>query len=122
MPENLDDPPSDIMPVTVPGDITLLRQPGLVISTGAVKAWPQGFEFTLSILGGLDRAGAVPAESIALHLKERGPHSWLSVRYADGRERSADMNTNTPFDQPEGPHLKCVHGEGSYTDGWDDSR
>ena len=122
MPENLDDPPPDIMPVAVPGDTTLLRKPGLVISADAIRAWPQGFEFTLSMIGDLDRAGAVPAESIALHLEERGPHSWLSVQYADGRERSADMNTNTPFDQPDGPHMKCVYGEGSYSAGWDHSR
>jgi hypothetical protein len=122
MPENLDDPSPGAMPVTVPGDTTLLRKPGLVISAGAVRAWPQGFEFTLSMLGDLDRAGAVPAESIALYPEERGPHSWLSVRYADGRERSADLNANMPFDQPEGPHLKCVYGAASDTDGWDHSR
>jgi hypothetical protein len=120
--ENLDEPPIDITPVAVPGDTTLLRKPGLVISAGAVRAWPQGFEFTLSMLSDGQPAEAVPAESIALHLKERGPYSWLSVRYADGRERSADLNTNTPFDQPEGPHLNCVYGESSGTDGWDHSR
>jgi hypothetical protein len=122
MPENRDEPPPGITPITVPGDTTLLLQPGLMISAGAVRAWPQGFEFTLSILGDLDRSGAVPAESIALYPEERGSHSWLSVRYADGRERSADLNANMPFDQPEGPHLKCVYGAGSYTEGWDRSR
>jgi hypothetical protein len=122
MPENRDGPPPDIMPVTVPGDTTLLRKPELVISAGAVRAWPQGFEFTLSMLTNIDLPDAVPAESIALYPKERGSHSWLSVRYADGRERSADLNANTPFDQPEGPHLTCLYAESSDTDGWDHSR
>jgi hypothetical protein len=122
MPENRDEPPPGITPITVPGDTTLLLQPGLMISAGAVRAWPQGFEFTLSILGDLDRSGAVPAESIALYPEERGSHSWLSVRYADGRERSADLNANMPFDQPEGPHLTFVDGAGSFTDGWDYSQ
>jgi hypothetical protein len=122
MPEKRDEPPPGITPVTVPGDTTLLRKRGLVISAGAVRTWPQGFEFTLSMLSDIGWADAVPAESIALYPKERGPHSWLSVRYADGRERSADLNTNTPLDQPEGPHLTFVDGAGSYTDGWERSR
>jgi hypothetical protein len=122
VPENPDAPPPEIMPVTVPGDATLLRKPGLVISAGSVRASPQGFEFTLSMVGDLDRDGAVPAESIALYPEERGLHSWLSVRYADGRERSSDLNANIPLDQPDGPHLTFVDGAGSYTDGWEHSR
>jgi hypothetical protein len=122
MPENVDKPPPDIMPVTVPGDTTLLCKPGLFISAGAVRAWPGGFEFTLSMLTDIDRPEAVPAESIALYPQERGAHSWLSVRYADGRERAADLNANTPFDQPEGPHLNCVEGASSGTEGWDYSQ
>ena len=122
MPKKRDEPPSDIMPVTVPGDTTLLCKPGLFISAGAVRAWPQGFEFTLSMLGNISPVDAVPTESIALYPKERGSHSWLSVQYADGRERSADLNANTPFDQPEGPHLTCAYAESSDTEGWDYSR
>jgi hypothetical protein len=122
MPENLDEPPPEIVPVTVPGDATLLRKPGLLISAGSVKATPQGFEFTLSVAGDLDRDGVVPAESIALYPQERGQHSWLSVRYADGRQRSADLNANMPFDQPDGPHLTFIDGAGSYTDGWEHTR
>jgi hypothetical protein len=37
-------------------------------------------------------------------------------------ERSADLNANTPFEQPEGPHLTFVDGAGSFTDGWDYSQ
>jgi hypothetical protein len=122
MPEKRPVPPPGIVPVTVPGDTTLLSKPGLVISAGSVRAWPQGFEFTLTMLGDIFVPDGVPAESMALYPKERGSHSWLSVRYADGRERSADLNSNTPFDQPEGPHLTFLDGEGSYTEGWDYSR
>jgi hypothetical protein len=122
MPEKRDEPPPGIVPVSVPGETTLLRQPDLVISAGAVRAWPQGFEFTLSMLSDINLADTVVAESIALNPKERGSHSWLSVRYADGRERSADLNANTPFDQAEGPNLTCLYAESSDTDGWDHSR
>jgi hypothetical protein len=122
MPENRVEPPPDTTPITVPGDTTLLLQPGLIISVGAVRAWPQGFEFTLSMLTSINHADTVPPESIALYPKERGSHSWLSVRYADGRERSADLNANTPFEQPEGPHLRCLYAESSDTDGWDQSQ
>lgn len=122
MPEKRPAPPPGIMPVTVPGDTTLLSKLGLVISAGSVKAWPQGFEFTLTMLTDIDLPEAVPAQSIALYPKERGSHSWLSVQYADGRERSADLNANMPFEQPEGPHLTCLEGAASDTEGWDFSR
>jgi hypothetical protein len=122
MPEKRDEPPPDIAPVTVPGDTTLLRKPGLVISAGEVRAWPRGFEFALSMLSDIDRADAVPTAGLALYPRERGSHCWLSVRYPDGRERSADLNANTPFDQPEGPHLTFVDGAASDTEGWDHSR
>src|SRR5579863_9087062 len=122
MTEKVDRPPPGIIPVTVPGDTILLRKPGLIISAGSVRAWPQGFEFTLTLLGDISVPDGVPAESIALYPSERGSHSWLSVRYADGRERSADLNANMPFDQPDGPHLTFIDGAGSYTDGWEHTR
>jgi hypothetical protein len=50
----------------------------------------------------------------------RSQESWIAVRYGDGRYRAADLNANTPFDQPKGPHLALQHGEGG--EGWDSSR
>jgi hypothetical protein len=35
---------------------------------------------------------------------------------------AADLNANTPFDQPEGPHLTFVDGAASDAEGWDYSR
>jgi hypothetical protein len=100
----------------------LLRRPGQAIWAGAVSAWPEGFEFTLLILNDVHRADTPPPETLALHPGERGPNAWISVRYADGRTRAADLNTNTPGEQTAGPRLSFIYGESSATEGWDMSR
>jgi hypothetical protein len=114
--------PPQTLPATTPGDTVLLRRPGQAIWAGAVSAWPEGFEFTLLMLNDVHRIDAPPPEALALHPGERGPNAWISVQYADGRARGADLNTNTPTEQTAGPHLSLIYGESSATEGWDLSR
>jgi hypothetical protein len=114
--------PPQTLPATAPGDTVLLRRPGQAIWAGAVSAWPEGFEFTLLVLNDVHLAEAPPPEALALHPGERGPNAWISVQYADGRARAADLNTNTPTEQNAGPHLSFIYGESSATEGWDLSR
>jgi hypothetical protein len=118
MPASPHRPPAAVLPVTVPGDLILLRQPGIAIWAGAVSAWPEEFEFTLLMLF----HGHQTAETLALHPRERGARAWLSLRYADGRHRAADLNANMPSDQPEGPALTPGLCESSTSEGWDRSR
>jgi hypothetical protein len=114
-------PPSGIIPVTVPIDLTLVRRPGLAAWAGAVSASPAGFEFTLLIVADTTRAGTQTPD-FALHPGERDSRTWLEVRFADGRARAADLNACTPFEQPEGPSLLFEYGEQSDSEGWNDSR
>jgi hypothetical protein len=49
-------PPAWALPVTVAGDLVLVRQGGVLVSVGAVCAYPVGFEFYLTFGFDLDRA------------------------------------------------------------------
>jgi hypothetical protein len=113
-------PPTGVTPVTVPGDLVLVRRPGLVTWVGAVTAFPGGFEFTLMTL--FDVRQVEPPAGLALDVPQRSQETWLAVRFCDGRYRAADLNANTPRDQPEGPHLQMQDGEANWTEGWDISR
>jgi hypothetical protein len=112
--------PGGVIPVTVPGDTVLVRSPHLVVWVGAVTAFPDSFEFTLMTL--FDTRRTDPPEDFALHPEERSQKTWLAVQFSDGRSRAADLNTNTPVDQPDGPQLRMVDGFASWTEGWSTSR
>jgi hypothetical protein len=107
-------PPGGVVPVVVPGDLVLVREPGLAVWAGAVTVFPEGFEFTLLILS--DASRVPPPADFALDVPDRGRMSWLEVRFADGRRRAADLNANTPPDQPQGPQMTLQYGAGA--DGW----
>lgn len=112
-------PAAGVIPVTVPGDFVLVREPGLAVWVGAVTVFPDSFAFTLLIL--FDTRSKPPAD-FALHKEQRSQGAWLEVRFSDGRSRAADLNTNTPFDQPEGPEIRLEDGEMNLTEGWSSNR
>lgn len=103
-------PPGGTVPVVVPGDVVLVDTPGLVVWAGAVAAYPEGFEFTLLMLSGAGPLAELPSWALDAPLRDQG--AWIAVRFGDGRYRAADMNANTPFDQPQGPHVRMQHAEG----------
>lgn len=113
-------PPGGVVPVTVPGDVVLMHSPGLVVWVGAVTVFKAGFEFTMMTLFDV-RRGEPPADW-ALDLPQRKRGTWLAVRFSDGRYRAADLNANTPREQPEGPRVTIMEGEASWTEGWARSR
>jgi len=120
--DGADTPPGGVIPATVPGDVVvvLVRRAGLVTLASAITVFPAGFEFTLSTLSDVSRVD--PPASFALDVPHRSQEAWLAVRFSDGRYRAADLNANTPGDQPDGPHLRMQDGEASSTEGWDISR
>ncbi|HEY2441557.1 MAG TPA: hypothetical protein VGI31_00330 [Streptosporangiaceae bacterium] len=106
-------PPGGTVPVVVPGDVVLVREPGLVVWAGAVTVFPEGFQFTLLTLFDTSR---VPPADFALDVPDRGRMTWLEVRFADGRRRGVDLNANTPPDQPQRPQVTMQ--DGVWADGW----
>jgi hypothetical protein len=109
-------PPGGVIPVVVPGDVVLVREPGLAVWAGAVTVFPKGFQFTLLALFDTDRG--LPPVDFALLTHERDHLTWLEITYADGRARAADLNANTPSSQPEGPHLDAHGVQVSWSGGW----
>jgi hypothetical protein len=108
-------PPSGVIPAVVPGDAVLVSQSGLAAWAGAVTVFPAGFEFTLLIT--FDADHREPPADFALDVPERDQMTWLEMTYADGRRRAADLNANTPVNQPGGPQLTVLSGESDAVDG-----
>ena len=115
-------PPEWALPVTVAGDLVLVRQGGVLVSVGAVCAYPVGFEFYLTF--GFDRGQAagwragVPGDRL-LGFHARTPHERESVTrivvgFADGTVAdSLSMTRVTPGE----PVLRFAGGDsgiGSY--------
>jgi hypothetical protein len=119
-PRSLPRPPAGVIPVTLPGDVVLVRAPALAVWAGAVTVFADSFAFTLLTLS--DTRVTRPPESWALDVPQRSRETWLAVRFSDGRYRAADLNANTPPHQPQGPHVRFSGGQANWTDGWDRSR
>jgi len=66
-------PPVWALPVTVAGDLVLVRRGGVLVSVGAICAYPVGFEFYLTI--GFDRRQAAGCR----RCRSRGRWSWPST-------------------------------------------
>ncbi len=78
-------PPPWALPVTVAADLVLVREPGVLVSVGAICAYPAGFVFSLTI--GLDRA-RVADRTIGFHAhtaEESASAARLQVTFPDGR-------------------------------------
>jgi hypothetical protein len=114
-----DSPPAGDVPVAVPGDLVLVRSSGLVAWVGALTVTSAGFEFTLSVTAG---TGGPEVAFFALNEDERDDHTWMGVRFADGRETSADLNSHTWPGGSENLWLGYLYGDAMGTAGWDDSR
>jgi hypothetical protein len=77
-------PPSWALPVTVAGDVVLVRTPGIAIAIGPICAYPTGFTFYL--LAGFETRRPAVAR---LNFRARTPQEQaeltrLHIRYADG--------------------------------------
>jgi len=85
-------PPEWALPVTVAGDLVLVRQGGVLVSVGAVCAYPAGFEFYLTF--GFDGgqaagwgAGVAGDRMLGFHARtaqERESATRIVVGFADG--------------------------------------
>jgi len=85
--------PAWALPVTVPANLVLVRHGGVVVSVGAVCAYPAGFEFYLTIgfdSGAVAGRGTGGAGSRLLGFHAHSPEESASatrvgVSFADGR-------------------------------------
>jgi hypothetical protein len=111
-------PPARALPVTVAGDLVLVREGGVLVSVGAVCVYPEGFEFFLTI--GFDsRDGAawrtrMPGDQIlGFHMRtaaERESATRIVVGFPGGKSAdSADSRTGKVV--PGEPALRFCGGD-----------
>ena len=84
-----------VIPGSVPAEVVLIRTEQVVVAVGSVRAYPNGFEFTLHTrLRREDEAGPWRGDPLERHGWRRGPQApgeglRLGVMYADGRRATA---------------------------------
>jgi hypothetical protein len=116
-------PPEWALPVTVAGDLVLVRRGGVLVSVGAVCAYPVGFEFYLTV--GFDRGQAAGRRAwvrgdrlLGFHARtpqERESVTRITVGFADGA--AADSVALLRRIPPGEPVLRFAGGDsviGSY--------
>src|SRR6266699_1495735 len=114
-------PPAWALPVTVAGDLVLVRQGDVLVSVGAVCAYPVGFEFYLTF--GFDRsqaagwrAGGPGDRMLGFHVRtpqERESATRIVVGFADGAVADSVM-TRVPPGEPVLQFAGGDSGIGSY--------
>jgi hypothetical protein len=115
--------PDEVIPGAVPGEALLARTDRAALALGSVRAYPNGFEFTLHVRTreaaefGL---GADPFEQHRRWLGQQGEdHLRLGVLYADGR-RAATTGRSWPGDDvDEDPLTLVLNGGGGDDHRWD---
>jgi hypothetical protein len=113
--------PEWALPVTVAGDLVLVRRGGVLVSVGAVCAYPVGFEFYLTF--GFDRSQAavwragVPGDPmLGFHVRtpqERESATRIVVGFADGTVADSVM-MRVPPGEPVVRFAGGDSGIGSY--------
>lgn len=102
--------PPFALPVTVAGDLLLVRRPGLLAWIGALCAYPEGFTFYLTI--GLDQARVADSERM-ITFHGHSEDEWsratrLQVRFSDGQ--AADSKTRMHDRAADEPVLRFAGG------------
>ena len=107
------DPRSCGLPVTVPGDVVLIRRPAISIGVGPLCAYRDGFLFHLSSSTGTDHC---KLDFLGRTEAERRNLTRLVVRYADGRMAdSAQLRSRLG---EHGLRLKMVSSFEDHGSGW----
>jgi hypothetical protein len=108
--------PDAVIPGSVPGELVLIRTEQAAVAVGSVRAYPNGFEFTLHVrVRGNDetepgwhdpldrhgRGGQAPGEVLR-----------LGLMYADGRRTATTARYSRPDDEADPGHLVLRQGGG----------
>jgi hypothetical protein len=114
-----------VIPGSVPGEVVLVRTGQVAVAIGSVRAYPNGFEFTLHTRlrtedeTGLVRAGPMEPPGRG---REQVPEDVLrlGVMYADGRRAAAAGGCPRPGDDADGERLVVFeNGGGGSARRWD---
>jgi hypothetical protein len=93
--------PDTVIPGSVPAELLLIRNDEVAVAVGSVRAYPNGFEFTVHIrLRRVDQEVSPSGDPFSWHRRFRGANApadvlRLGVLYADGR-RAATTGRHMP--------------------------
>ena len=108
-----------VIPGSVPGEVVLVRTDQVAVAVGSVRAYPNGFEFTLHTrLRREDEAGPIVGDPLERHGRWRGGQAAgdvlrVGVMYADGRRAATTGGHWRPDDDPDRLVLHQNGGGGS---------
>jgi hypothetical protein len=112
--------PDEVVPGAVPGEMLLARTDRAALALGSVRAYPNGFEFTLHVRTRESGIAADPFEQRRRRLGQQDEdHLRLGILYADGR-RAATTGRPWPDDDVDDERLVLIPDGSSGTDhSWD---
>ena len=107
-----------VIPGSVPAEVMLIRTEQVAVAIGSVRAYPNGFEFTLQTrLRRLDESGPGAADPTQRHGRWRGVQApddvlRLGVLYADGRRTATTAGHPLLDDDTDDRRLVLLPGGG----------
>ena len=113
-----------VIPGSVPAEVVLIHTGQVAVAIGSVRAYPNGFEFTLHTrLRGEDESGPGRGNPLERHGWRRGTRApdeglRLGVMYADGRRAAAPSGHPRPGDD-RGQLVVLQNGGGGSDRSWD---
>jgi hypothetical protein len=116
--------PDAVIPGSVPAELLLVRTDQVAVAVGSVRAYPNGFEFTVhSRLRRVDREIGPSGDPFSWHRRFHGAHApadvlRLGVLYADGR-RTATTSSRVPAGDSPGQLVLSQQGGGGSARRWD---
>ena len=107
--------PDEVLPGAVPGELVLARTDRVAVALGSVRAYPNGFEFTLHVRTREVSEYGIGADPFEQHRRWLGQqdqdHLRLGVLYADGRRAAT---TGRPWlDNDAGDEQLILKPDGS---------
>ncbi len=115
-----------VIPGSVPAEVVLIRTGQVAVAVGSVRAYPNGFEFTLHTrLRREDETGPGRAGPLEWHGHRRGTRVpeevlRLGVMYADGRRAATTGGHLRPYDDADAERLVLRQNGGGGSDRrWD---
>jgi hypothetical protein len=118
--------PDGVIPGPAAVELFLIRTNEVGVAVGSVRAYPNGFEFTVHarLRHGQLVWGKSPLDSLADLRTRREPERALrlGVLYADGRRARTPSHRPIPADEADGEHLVLLEvGTGGTERQWDGS-
>ncbi len=115
-----------VIPGSVPAEVVLIHTEQVAVAVGSVRAYPNGFEFTLHTrLRSEDETGPGGAGPLERHGHRRGTQApedvlRLGVMYADGRRAATTGGHLRPDDDADAGRLVLLeNGGGGSARRWD---